>query len=59
MDPPSLVTISIALEDATPENGCIRVIPGSHKGDLQAWGRIAQDQHATLTERNDVDFQVE
>ena len=56
MDPPSLVTISIALEDATPENGCIRVIPGSHKGDLQAWGHIAQDQHANLTERNDVNF---
>jgi len=22
----------IALDDATPENGCLRVIPGSHKG---------------------------
>ena len=56
MDPPSLITVSIALEDATPENGCIKVIPGSHQGDLQTWGHIAQDQHAPLTERNDVDL---
>ena len=56
MDPPSLITVSIALEDATPENGCIKVIPGSHQGNLQAWGHIAQDQHAPLTERNDVDL---
>ena len=31
MDPPTLVTVSIALNNATPENGCIQVIPGSHK----------------------------
>lgn len=56
MDPPSLITVSIALEDATPENGCIKVIPGSHQGDLQSWGHIAQDQEAPLTERKNFDF---
>jgi ectoine hydroxylase-related dioxygenase (phytanoyl-CoA dioxygenase family) len=25
------VTCSLALDDATPENGCLRVVPGSHK----------------------------
>ena len=28
--PMSLCSIWLALEDATPENGCMRVIPGSH-----------------------------
>ncbi len=56
MDPPSLITVSIALEDATPENGCIKVIPGSHRGELQTWGHIAQEEHAPLTERKEVDL---
>jgi ectoine hydroxylase-related dioxygenase (phytanoyl-CoA dioxygenase family) len=25
------VTCSLALDDATPENGCLRVVPGSHR----------------------------
>lgn len=31
MQPPTLVTLSVALNDAVPENGCFKVIPGSHK----------------------------
>ncbi len=30
MQPPTLVTVSIALTDSSPENGCIQVLPGSH-----------------------------
>lgn len=30
-DPPSAVGFWYALEDATPENGCLSFIPGSHK----------------------------
>jgi ectoine hydroxylase-related dioxygenase (phytanoyl-CoA dioxygenase family) len=56
MDPPALVTVSIALDDATPENGCIQVIPGSHRWGLQAWGRIARDRDEPLTDREDVDL---
>ena len=58
MDPPYLVTVSIALTDATPENGCIQVIPGSHTWgtqDISEWGGIARDQDSTLTDRKDVD----
>ena len=55
MEPPALVTASIALDDATPDNGCIKVIPGSHHWGLQEWGHIAQEQEAPLTNRDDID----
>jgi phytanoyl-CoA hydroxylase len=32
IEPMDLCSIWLALEDATPENGCMRVLPGSHKG---------------------------
>ena len=32
LDPHELVTVWLALTDSKPENGCVRVIPGSHKG---------------------------
>src|SRR5689334_21157569 len=28
--PRATVTVWVALDDATPENGCMRIIPGSH-----------------------------
>ena len=55
MEPPTLVTVSIALNDATPENGCFKVIPGSHKWGMQEWGLIAREQGTDLTDRKDVD----
>ena len=58
MRPPHLVTVSIALTDATPENGCFQVIPGSQKWgmqDVNRWGEIARDQDSTLTDRQDID----
>jgi non-heme Fe2+,alpha-ketoglutarate-dependent halogenase len=36
MDPPLLTSAWIALTDSTVENGCLRVIPGSHN-----WNRVA------------------
>ena len=48
MKPPSLVTASIALNQATPENGCFKVIPGSHKWGLKQWGNIAKRQDEAL-----------
>jgi ectoine hydroxylase-related dioxygenase (phytanoyl-CoA dioxygenase family) len=55
MEPPTLVTLSIALTDSTPENGCFRIIPESHKWGLQEWGRIARDQDEAMTDRKDFD----
>jgi ectoine hydroxylase-related dioxygenase (phytanoyl-CoA dioxygenase family) len=56
MEPPSLVTLSIALNDTSPENGCFRIIPQSHKWGMQEWGRIAREQDEALTDRKDVDI---
>ena len=56
MEPPMLVTVSIALNDATPENGCFKVIPQSHKWGLQSWGHIARKQDEPLTDHEEHDF---
>ena len=39
-----------------PQNGCIQVLPGSHRRGLQSWGRIARRQNEALTDRDDVDI---
>lgn len=31
LDRPTLITCWLALDDATPENGCMHVVPGSHR----------------------------
>lgn len=54
MEPPRLVTVSIALNDATVENGCFKVVPRSHLWGVQEWGGIARQQDAELTDREDV-----
>jgi len=46
IEPPSLVSVWTALDEATRENGCMRVIPGSHH-----WGMM---EHKHLQ-----DFQVD
>ena len=56
MEPPALATASIALDDATSQNGCIKVIPRSHHWGLQQWGHIAQAQDAPLSDREDLDL---
>lgn len=59
MEPPQLVTVSIALTEATPQNGCIRVIPQSHLDGLKDWGAIARQGDAPQTERTDVDLDAQ
>jgi hypothetical protein len=36
LDPIRVVTLWLAVDESTPENGCLRVIPGSHRQDLAA-----------------------
>ena len=55
MEPPKLVTVSIAINDATTENGCFKIIPRSHKWGLREWGGIARRHDAPITDRDDVD----
>ena len=47
MEPPNLVTVSIALNEATPENGCFKVIPQSH-----LWGCTVLGTHCAGTGRS-------
>lgn len=54
IEPPALVTVSVALNDATTENGCFNVIPQSHKEGLKDWGLIAQAQDAEVVYENDL-----
>ena len=35
LEPMKVVTLWLAVDDSTPENGCMRVIPGTHTLDLQ------------------------
>lgn len=35
LDPMEVVTLWLAVDDSTPENGCMRVIPGTHTLDLK------------------------
>ncbi len=56
MQPPALVTVSIALTGSSPENGCIQVLPRSHKWGLQSWGHIARRQDEAIADRDDVDL---
>jgi ectoine hydroxylase-related dioxygenase (phytanoyl-CoA dioxygenase family) len=41
VDPSPYLTLWLALNDATPENGCISVLPGSHKRGLMPHERTA------------------
>jgi hypothetical protein len=36
LDPPDVVTAWLALTESTPANGCMRVVPGTHKADIVA-----------------------
>jgi ectoine hydroxylase-related dioxygenase (phytanoyl-CoA dioxygenase family) len=39
LEPMEVVTLWLAVDDALPENGCMRVIPGTHRMDLVALHR--------------------
>ena len=57
MEPPTLVTVSIMLNDATEENGCLRIIRASHRWGLQQWGRIAvQKEEEMVPDEKKIDL---
>jgi ectoine hydroxylase-related dioxygenase (phytanoyl-CoA dioxygenase family) len=58
------VTCSLALDDATPENGCLRVVPGSHREPKlrphrpSAWSTspaLRDEAHTLTVELSDAD----
>ncbi len=44
LDPMEVVTLWLAVDHSGPDNGCVRLVPGSHRQDLQA-----------MRDRDDVD----
>ena len=56
LEPPDLVTVSIAISTSDVENGCIHVIPGSHLWPIGEWGSISRSDDASQTDRQDVDL---
>lgn len=36
LEPMRVVTLWLAIDHSTPENGCVRLVPGSHRGDIAA-----------------------
>ncbi len=44
IDPPDLASVWIALDEATVENGCMRVLPGSHRRGLVEHHHLADYQ---------------
>ncbi len=40
LEPMEVVTLWLAVDDSLPENGCMRVIPGSHTMELQKMRRV-------------------
>ncbi len=66
MEPPRLVTVSIALDDANTANSCFKVVPGSHKWGLKmkestpAGGRIVSGLEVrALVDGVDLSDQIE
>jgi ectoine hydroxylase-related dioxygenase (phytanoyl-CoA dioxygenase family) len=57
-DPPNLVSIWIALDDADEENGCMNVIPGSYLEGLAAHGR-AESEKGNVPALLQVDTDIE
>lgn len=50
-DPPELLTAWLALDDVTEENGCMQVVPGSHKWGLLPEGNFFEQDLETLQRR--------
>ncbi len=45
LDRDPLVTVWVALDDALPENGCMEIVPGSHRLGLLSWyGSTVRDE---------------
>ncbi len=53
LDPPAIVSIGLALTDASVENGCLYVVDGSHK-----WGLIGEPQAFAQQLRDDLDSEL-
>jgi ectoine hydroxylase-related dioxygenase (phytanoyl-CoA dioxygenase family) len=67
LEPPDALTVWYAIDDSDVENGCMRVIPGSHRGGIVEHGKSArpgnllsinQAVHTTVDESQAVDLEL-
>ena len=58
LDNGELVTVWLALSPATEETGCMRVLPGSHQGDLLPH-KDEYQQHNMLTRGQEISVEVD
>lgn len=63
LEPMRVVTLWLAVDYSTPENGCVRLIPGSHKGEVGAMRPVkdrpnvlSSEIAADIDERDAVDM---
>jgi phytanoyl-CoA hydroxylase len=56
LEPMDVVTLWLAIDDSTPDNGCLRVIPGSHRDELHAI-RAREDVDSVLGSESATDVQ--
>lgn len=58
LEPPDVVTAWVALTDSMPDNGCMRVVPGTHKSDVLAH-RDTHAAHNMLSRGQEVAVEVD
>lgn len=54
LEPMNVVTLWLALTDSDPDNGCLRVLPGSHRWELEQMKQ--SDPESVLRHRIDADI---
>lgn len=64
LDPMRVVTCWLAIDESSTENGCVRVIPGSHTGEIAGMHEtgpddvLASETDATVDESQAVDLEL-
>jgi non-haem Fe2+, alpha-ketoglutarate-dependent halogenase len=58
LEPADIVTAWVALSPSTPESGCMRVVPGSHKQDVLAHAETFAE-HNLLSRGQEIQVEVE
>src|ERR687885_1261092 len=58
IDPPALITCWVAIDEATVENGCVHVIPGSHRMPVEHRDRTETQSRGILPAEVDVSREV-
>lgn len=55
LEPMEVVTLWLAIDHSTPENGCLRIIPGSHKWSVEEMRPTEEDGYFHQQIKMDVD----